>query len=341
MPRVLISGPAHAYARNPRASDPITDRKTLARFHGLTSKQSCAETFDEPPLTELGLSGGQLRFVLESEGAHLRITTTYHAPRRLSDEELRLLVDATKAQWSDGIGSGTFKNFRGTVLSTALAMAILNSDPSRKDLGEYFVDAYPLFADESETRAQPLETESTEKTDLDYLQEAAAFGDAHAQFLLARRLESGDGIAKNERRAFENYQQAAEQGHPFALAFLGLSFQRGVGTAADLKQGFACFSQAATAGLPFAMHCLGECYLEGRGIERNADDGINWYLRGVELGDMGCTAELAECYELGKGVPKDLRQALALYQRCMDGGFHAVAPAIARVQQQLGDGDVA
>jgi TPR repeat protein len=338
MPRVLISAPAQAYAENPRARDPITDRKTLARLHGLASEQACAETFDEPPLSELGISGGRLRFVLDEAGPRLRITTAYHVPRRLTDDEMQLLVKATKAQWSDGSGSGSFKNFRGTVLSTALAMAILNSDPSRKDLGAYFVDAYPLYADD-ETRVEFQESDGTEKTDLDYLQEAAGFGDPHAQFVLARRLENGHGLEKNPRLAFENYQKAAAQSHLSSLAFLGLCFQRGVGTAPDLRQGFECFGKAAAGGLSFGMHCLGDAYFEGRGVAANPAEGIRWYRRGMELGDLGCTAELADCCEFGKGTPKDLHQALELYQRCKEGGFDAVEPALNRVKQQLHSGE--
>jgi TPR repeat protein len=333
MPTIIISGPAQAFAENPRASEPITDRKTLARFHGLASEQACADIFDEPPLNTIGLSGGRLRFVLDNKTSALRIITAFHVPRRLSDEETQLLVEATKAQWSDGCGSGSFENFYGTVLSTALAMAILNSGGANKDIGKYFVDAFPLFSDE-EARVEFLNSDA-KKTDLDYLQEAAALGEPQAQFQLARLLESGDGIEQDQKLAFENYQKAADQGHLWALTFLGLCFQRGTGTAPDLKRGFECFAKAAREGVPLAMHCLGEAYIEGRGVEPNSSEGINWYRRGVKLGDMGCTAELADCYEFGKGVPQDLRQALELYQRCMEGGFDAVEPALDRVKEQL------
>lgn len=336
MPTIMVSGPAHAFAENPRSREPITDRKTLARFHGLASERTCVDVFDEPPLSELVLSGGQLRLVLEEQGPRLRITTSYEVPRRLTDEELLLLVDATKTQWSDGIGSGSFTNFSGMVLSTALGMAILNTDPKAEDLGEYFVDVYPMFADESETRIEFHESDLPEKTDLAYLQEAAQFGDPQAQFVLARELDVGDSIEKNERLAFENYQKAAEQGHLFALAFLGLCLQRGVGTTPDINHGFACFAKAAEEGLPFAMHCLGECYVEGRGVEANPELGVNWYRRGADLGDVGCTAQLGDCYEYGTGVPKDRRRALELYELCMKAGFDAVEPAIARIQEELG-----
>jgi TPR repeat protein len=333
MPTIIISGPAEAFAENPRDSKPITDPKTLARFHGLASEQACADIFDEPPLNTLGLSGGRLRFTLDSKKPVLRIITTYRVPRRLSDQETQLLVEATKAQWSDGCGSGSFENFYGTVLSTALAMAILNSGRSKKDIGTYFVDAFPLFSDE-EAQVEFVNSDD-EKTDLDYLQEAAGFGEPQAQFQLARLLESGDGIEQDPNLAFANYQKAADQGHLWALTFLGLCFQRGTGTAPDPKRGFECFTKAAREGVPLAMHCLGEAYIEGRGVEPNPGEGINWYRRGVELGDVGCTAELADCYEFGKAVPQDLRQALELYQRCMEGGFDAVEPALDRVKEQL------
>jgi TPR repeat protein len=335
MPTVIISGPAQAFAANPRARKPITDRQTLARFHGLASDEACAELLDEPPLNRIGLSGGRLRFVLDADKPALRILTAYHAPRRLSDEETRLLVEATRAQWSDGCGSGSFENFHGTVLSTALAMALLNTGQSKDDIGEFFVDAFPMLADDDETRVEFVAAGGGEKTDLDYLQEAAALGEPQAQFQLAQQLAEGEGVDKDERLAFQYFRQAAEQGHLPALTLLGLCWQRGTGTAVDLKRGVECFEKAARQNLPLAMHCLGECYLEGRGVEANPGEGIKWYRRGVKLGDVGCTAQLADCYEFGNGVPQDLRQALELYERCLEDGFDAVKPALNRVKKQL------
>jgi hypothetical protein len=334
MPTLIISGAAQAFAKNPRGSNPITDRQTLARFHGLVSEEACADIFDEPDLNRLGLSGGRLRFILDDRAGALRIMTGFHVPRRLTEEETQRVVEATRTQWSDGCGSGSFENFHGTVLSTALAMALLNSGESKENIGEYFVDPYPFLADDAETRVDYSKAD-TEKTDLDYLQEAAALGEPQAQFQLARQLDEGDGIKKNKRLAFENYQRAADQNHLLALTFLGLCFQRGTGTAPDLKRGFACFARAAKEGVPLAMHCLGECYFEGRGIDANPVEGIKWYRSGAELGDVGCTAQLADCYEFGNGVPQDLRQALELYERCMEDGFDAVEPAVRRVKKQL------
>lgn len=334
MPAIVITGPAVAYAQNPRSREPITDRRTLARFHGLRTEENLAEYLD-PPLSELGISGGHICFVLDKVKPKLRVTTAYSVPRQLTVDELAGLVEATRAQWSDGSGSGSFENSQGTVLSTALAMGILNSEPGRDDLGNCFVDAFPLFADDSETQTEFIEADVPEKSDLEYLQEAAGFGGVQAQFQLARLLEGGEGLAKNERLAFENYEQAAAQGHLPALTFLGLCCQRGTGTTVDLKRAVACFQQAAEGGFPLAMHCLGECYLEGRGITQSSDEGIRWYQRGVDLGDMGCTAQLGDCYENGTGVSQDLRKAIELYEVCMAGGFDAVEEALTRLKKQL------
>src|SRR5581483_8130462 len=87
MPTIAISGPANAFARNPRSTDPITDPKVLARFHGLVSKQACADTFDEAPLKDFGIKGGRLRFVLDEASQRLRITTTFQVPRQFTEVE--------------------------------------------------------------------------------------------------------------------------------------------------------------------------------------------------------------------------------------------------------------
>jgi hypothetical protein len=61
MPMLIISGPAQAFAKDPRGSKPITDRISLVRFHGLVSAEACADIFgEERGLIDLGLSGGQI-----------------------------------------------------------------------------------------------------------------------------------------------------------------------------------------------------------------------------------------------------------------------------------------
>jgi hypothetical protein len=48
--------------------------------------------------------GGKLRFSYKPDLNELWCITEYRSTRRLSDQELKALVDYTEGQWSDGIG---------------------------------------------------------------------------------------------------------------------------------------------------------------------------------------------------------------------------------------------
>jgi hypothetical protein len=58
-------------------------------------------------LADLGIIGGTVRLV-RSGNETLDVIVVYWAPQRLSQKELAALVDAVKAQWSDGFGEGGF-----------------------------------------------------------------------------------------------------------------------------------------------------------------------------------------------------------------------------------------
>jgi hypothetical protein len=249
MSTILITGPANVFAKNPRADDPITDGKLLARFHGLTSEQACAETFDEPPLKNLGISGGRLRFLFDKAAQRLRITTAYHVRRRLTETELKLLIAATKAQWSDGIGSGSFDFYRGTIYSSSLAMALLNQDPNRRDLGRFFVDAFPMDAENNETQAQFFEADPAEKSDLDYLRESAEFGDAEAMGHMGDAYEDGKGVPQDLAEAAGWYRRGADSGDAPCQAQLGECYELGKGVDADLDQALRWYELALKNGL--------------------------------------------------------------------------------------------
>jgi hypothetical protein len=248
MSTIVISGAANVFAKSPRATDPIADGNMLARFHGLCSEQACAETFDELPLMNLGISGGRLRFLFVGASQRLRITTAYHVPRRLTDAELNVLIDATKAQWSDGIGSGSFDFSRGTIYSTALAMALLNQKPGRSDIGRFFVDAYPLDA-EDDPQVQFLEGDLPDKKDIDYLRESAEFGDPEAMGFMGDAYENGKGVPKDLARAASWYRRGADSGDVPCQAQLGECYELGKGVDVDFVEALRWYELALRNGL--------------------------------------------------------------------------------------------
>lgn len=249
MSMIVISGPANVFANTPRSPSAISDGKLLARFHGLGSAHTCAETFDEAPLKDLGISGGHLRFLFDAAAQRLQITTAYHVPGRLTEAELKLLIDATKAQWSDGIGSGSFDYFRGTIYSTSLAMALMNRDPRVMNIGRFFVDAYPLDAVDDETRVQFFDVDLPERADFDYLRESAEFGDPEAMGYLGDAYENGERVPKDLVQAVDWYRRGAEYGDAPCQAQLGECYEMGKGVEVNLSEALRWYEMALANGL--------------------------------------------------------------------------------------------
>jgi hypothetical protein len=335
MPKIVVSGVAHAFAGDPRSAEPLTDNERLTFLHGMYSNEVCSDYFDEPPLSELGIRGGRLRFVHAEGASGLRISTAYDVPRDLTDDERTQLVEATLAQWSDGIGSGSFRNHRGEALSTALAMALQNADASQTDLGNLFVDAYP-FVEDRDVRVESNDVGSADDDLVHDLAVAAESEEASALVALGQRYEHGSGVEQNDILAFEMYARAAAQGDPVGATFLGQCLLHGRGAAADRPRAVECFREGAAAGFSLAIHYLGECYTQGYGVTANLEEAVKWYRRGADLGDPGCLAELGECLEFGKGIEQDLNEALRCYQESLQRGFDAVQDAVARVERALG-----
>lgn len=335
MPKLVISGVAHAFVNDPQASEPTTNREALAFLHGMYSDEMCSAYFDEPPLSEIGIRGGRLRFVHIPDESALRVTTAYDVPRTLTEDERVQLVEATLAQWSDGIGSGSFRNHRGRVLSTALALAIRNFEPAQTNLGELFVDAYP-FVQDRDVRVELYEAGTAEDELVRDLVADANAGDTAALVELGIRYKEGDGVEQDDFLACEMYARAAAQGNPAGTTLLGCCLLYGRGAVQDEPRAVECFRVGAEAGFPLAMHYLGECYTAGYGVQADPAEAVRWYRRGADLGDPGCLAELGDCLEFGRGIAKDLDEALRCYRQSLAYGFDAVQEAITRVEQELG-----
>jgi hypothetical protein len=104
MSRIIIQGAAAVFRDNERVTDPavlrsldglVYDEERFTDYLGGPPEEDQLATALEP--------GGIIRFSYH-DGDLLRATTEYRARRPLTVEEVRLLVDYTMGQWSDGIG---------------------------------------------------------------------------------------------------------------------------------------------------------------------------------------------------------------------------------------------
>jgi hypothetical protein len=105
MPRIVIRGAAAVF----RDDEQVTDPGVLRSLDGLAYDEERFTDYIGGPAAEDELAaalepGGIIRFGYSEGDDVLSATTEYHSRRPLTDAELRLLVDYTMGQWSDGIG---------------------------------------------------------------------------------------------------------------------------------------------------------------------------------------------------------------------------------------------
>jgi hypothetical protein len=105
MTRIVIRGSAAVF----RDDAPVTDPAVLRSLDGLVydEERFTDYVWGRPGVGELAADlepGGVIRFGYREGEDVLTATTEYRCRRTLSDAELRLLVDYTMEQWSDGIG---------------------------------------------------------------------------------------------------------------------------------------------------------------------------------------------------------------------------------------------
>jgi len=91
-----------------------------------------------------------------------------------------------------------------------------------------------------------------------FAQQAAKRGNIQAQFDLAIAYAMGDGIQKDEKKAFYWFHKSARAGHIEAKYYMGLSFLEGRGVRRDIHLARYWFKQAVKAGHKRAIFYLAE-----------------------------------------------------------------------------------
>jgi localization factor PodJL len=139
--------------------------------------------------------------------------------------------------------------------------------------------------------------------------QAAADGDALAQFEIATRFAEGKGVAQDHKRAFALYERAATRGLPAAQFHLAAYFERGIGVEADRERAKVWYRRAADQGHVRAMHNLGVLIVGGREDQADYAAAAGWFRQAAERGLADSQFNLAVLHENGRGVPKDLQEA--------------------------------
>lgn len=177
-------------------------------------------------------------------------------------------------------------------------------------------------------------------------------GHAVAQCMLGLCYSRGDGVTKDNKKAYDWYKKAAEQGYAIAQHLLGVCYYFGLGVSKDsekaiewytraAKQEYAkaqydlanCmgalkdynaaaqwYDKAAQQGLAEAQFKLGVCYYNGLGVTQNYEKAYYWYKKAAEQGDIRSQINCGYCFEVGCGINKDLEKAIEWYEKAANQG---------------------
>jgi len=112
----------------------------------------------------------------------------------------------------------------------------------------------------------------------------AEAGDAEAQYDVGTMYEKGNGVAKDNAKAFEWFLKAAKQDHDKGAYKVGFSYLRGKGVSKNYDKAFKWLNTAAEYNNVRAYYFLGTMYEKGKGVSVNLDKALRWYTRASKGG---------------------------------------------------------
>jgi len=135
-------------------------------------------------------------------------------------------------------------------------------------------------------------------------------GSANQQYALYQKYLRGDGVTKDQNKAFEYLQMAALEGNKKAMLELAESYDKGTFTTPSAANAFKWYQKAAEAKSDTAKLIVADRYALGRGTAQNIGQAIRYYLRlaTADAGELSVKArfKLAQ-YKVEKYIdPNDL-----------------------------------
>ncbi|ESY64301.1 MULTISPECIES: SEL1-like repeat protein [Mesorhizobium] len=137
-----------------------------------------------------------------------------------------------------------------------------------------------------------------------WFEAAATSGDLIAAFNLGLCFAKGVGVRQDEGQAAQWLRRAAE-GVPEAQYMYARLLQDGRGVAADPPRARVWFTRAASAGVLDAQVSLAEMLLNGRGGARSPETAMQLFERAADDGHAGAMFALGALYAAGQGLPVD------------------------------------
>lgn len=137
------------------------------------------------------------------------------------------------------------------------------------------------------------------------LRQAAADGDARAQFEVGAIYTEGRAVPQDYAEAAKWYERAAAQGFVPAQYRLGNLYEAGQGVEKDIEIAKLWYQRAAEAGNRMAMHNLAALYAGGLLGEQEFETAAEWFAQAAAKGMTDSQFNLGMLYARGLGVEQD------------------------------------
>ena len=127
-----------------------------------------------------------------------------------------------------------------------------------------------------------------------YFRSAAEAGLPDAMFNMCMLYDTGTGVAKDSKKAYEYMKLAADNNHPAACTMLGLRMAfAGTSSAEEREKGASYILTAAESGNTEAQMLYGMCCENGTGVEKDLAKACGWYRRAAKAGNAAANQALA------------------------------------------------
>ncbi len=149
---------------------------------------------------------------------------------------------------------------------------------------------------------------------------SASKGNAEAQYEVARRFGTGNGVQKSPAISVEWYQKSASAGYAPAIYRLATMYERGIGVSKDYKRAMELYKASANKGNIKAMHNLAVLYTGGNLGKADFKKAVEWYRKAAEYGVKDSQFNLAIIYQNGLAGAIDLESAYVWYRHAEKAG---------------------
>jgi localization factor PodJL len=173
------------------------------------------------------------------------------------------------------------------------------------------------------------------------MRQAAADGDARAQFEVAAIFTEGRAVEQDYAQALTWYERSAAQGFAPAQYRLGSLYEAGKGTEKNLEQARLWYQRAAEAGNRMSMHNLAALYAGGGLGKQEFESAAQWFEQAANRGMTDSQYNLGMLYARGLGVTQNMETSFKWFSLAAGSGDKDAATARDDIAKSLDAGAVA